>query len=72
MYQTGNAVTSSPSISEDDNAYFGCDDGRIIVLDNNKNLLWYLKTGGAVKASPLITSSGLIYAGSTDGNVYIN
>jgi len=68
-FKTGDAIWSSPSIT-DNTVYFGSNDGMIYALSaRNGKEFWRFKTGGRVMGCP--TLDGLyLYALSDDGYLY--
>jgi orotate phosphoribosyltransferase len=68
-------VPKSAPILDEENIYFGCDDGHFRALDQkNGNLVWEFKIGRypdgkAILSSPAL-HDGVVYFGAYDGNVY--
>jgi eukaryotic-like serine/threonine-protein kinase len=68
-YDTGNAIKSSPIISNNI-LYFGSDDGKLYAVDTiNGSKYWDYTTGDKVRSSPAIIND-TVYVGSDDGKVY--
>ena len=68
-FQTGGAITSSPSIA-DGIVYVGSHDKKIYANDaEDGSEIWSFETGYKVFASPAVVN-GKVYTGSDDGNVY--
>ena len=64
-YQTGNAIYSSPAVS-DNKLVIGSGDGNIYCLNaGDGKLIWQFKTGAAVLGCPLI-DHGRVYIGGSD------
>ncbi len=68
-YHTGNAIWSSPSVS-DGMVFFGSDDMSVYALDvNTHSLRWKFTTRGFVRSRPSV-SNGVAYISSDDGYLY--
>jgi outer membrane protein assembly factor BamB len=68
-YQTGAAVSSSPSIA-DGIVYVGSHDRNIYAIDaDTGSKIWNFLTGYPVYSSPAVVN-GKVYTGTDDGNVY--
>ncbi|MGC8656417.1 MAG: PQQ-binding-like beta-propeller repeat protein [Thermoplasmata archaeon] len=69
VYNTGNAVRSSPSIAYG-NVYVGSNSGYIYSLNaTSGSLVWSYNTGSAIQSSPAV-SNGIVYVGSNNNNLY--
>ena len=70
-FETGNRVTSSPSIGSDGTIYIGSHDKKVYALNGKTGAKkWEFETGGDVYSSPAIGSDGTVYVGSGDGKLY--
>ena len=68
-FQTGNAVRSSPTVTND-TVFFGSDDGKIYAVDiNNGSQIWEYDTGSAVRTSAAINNDTL-FMGTDNGMFY--
>jgi outer membrane protein assembly factor BamB len=69
-YLTGNDITSSPAIGNDDAIYCGDWNGNIHAVYQNGTRKWMYHTGDVITSSPAIGDDGTIYIGSHDDYVY--
>ena len=70
-FETGNRVTSSPSIGSDGTIYIGSHDKKVYALNGKTGAKkWEFETGGDVYSSPAIGFDGTVYVGSYDNKVY--
>ena len=58
-FPTKGKVDSSPVISGE-RIYFGCDDGRLYVVDRNGKEISKVELGGALRSSPAVASERLV------------
>jgi outer membrane protein assembly factor BamB len=68
-FKTGDAVRSSPVISNG-TLFIGSSDANVYALDpETGDEIWRFATGGPVVSTPTV-AGGVLYVGSTDGYVY--
>lgn len=70
VFDSGDGIESSPSVTKNGNIYFGSFNGRLYALNPDGKELWNFRTQGPIVSSPAIDNNGNIYFGSNDGNVY--
>jgi outer membrane protein assembly factor BamB len=69
QYQTGGAVSSSPTVANDI-VYVGSKDQFVYALNaGTGELIWKTQTGGPISSSPTVASD-TVYIGSNDGYLY--
>jgi len=67
--ETGDRVTSSPTVVGD-TVYIGSDDDAVYALDaGDGSEQWRFETGDSVRSSPAV-ADGTVYVGSSDSRVY--
>jgi outer membrane protein assembly factor BamB len=69
-YLTSGSITSSASLSNSGDIYFGSNDKKFYSLGKTGTLNWSFATNGSIHSSPAIDTLGRIYFGSTDGKLY--
>lgn len=68
-YRTGDAVVTSPAVT-DATVYFGSQDGRLYAVSRTTgDKLWDYLTGDKITSSPAV-ADGMIFVGSHDGRLY--
>jgi outer membrane protein assembly factor BamB len=68
-FQTGNAIWSSPTVSEGV-VYFGSDDHSLYAVDTaTHQLRWKFDTGGVIRSRPAVVDS-MVYVSSDDGMLH--
>jgi hypothetical protein len=67
-FSTDGAIRSTPAISDAGNIYIANDNGEVISLDANKNILWYYKTSSAI-ATPLLYYKSTLYVGTLGNQI---
>ena len=72
QYNTGRAVKSTPSLSNDSSTvYVGSDDTTMYALSaRTGKFKWSQVTNGEVQSSPAVTSQGVVVVPSLDGRVF--
>ena len=69
VYNTGNAVGSSPSVAYGD-VYVGSNSGYLYSLNaTSGSLVWSYNAGSAIQSSPDVYN-GIVYVGSNNNNLY--
>ncbi len=64
-FQTGDAVTSSPTLDSQGNLYFGSIDGFLYSLDSDGNFRWKHDSSDWIESSPALNASEtVVYVGS--------
>ncbi|MFL2908093.1 MAG: PQQ-binding-like beta-propeller repeat protein [Limisphaerales bacterium] len=66
-FETGAAVSSSPTIGSGGTVYVGSGDDKLYAINGKSGAkLWEFETGGGVYSSPAIGPDGTVYVGSND------
>jgi outer membrane protein assembly factor BamB len=68
-FEADNSIYSTPAIDNDNNIYFGTEEGTLYSLTSEGKLRWQFKARGSIYASPVIGKNG-IYLGSADSSLY--
>ncbi len=64
-FQTGDAITSSPTLDSQGNLYFGSIDGFLYSLDRDGNLRWKYDSSDWIESSPALDATeAVVYVGS--------
>ena len=71
IFETENAVASSPAIGSEGTVYVGSMDKKVYALDGKTGgKKWAFETGRYVFSSPVLGLGGILYVGSSDKKVY--
>lgn len=62
-------IYSTPALDNDNNIYFGTEEGFFYCLNPNGSLRWFFQTRGPIYSSPVIGKNG-IYFGCLDSSLY--
>jgi outer membrane protein assembly factor BamB len=68
-FEATSSIYSTPALDNDDNIYFGTEDGNLYSLNPDGSLRWQFQTRGPIYTSPTIGKNG-IYFGCSDSTLY--